>query len=270
MRRFNYLRNRPKLTKIDDITYLERLEVSRKEPSVEFLKELHKAHLHKIPHENLEIQFGRTRKWDISSLFDQIIAKPNRGGLGLELNSLFYHLLEQLGFQCVPVSAGSEPTEIGYGPHYEHLVIVVTLSEEPWLADVGSRNGPLLPKKMVENELQVDYNRYMRMLKDPDENWLLQISNDMTHFSTLYGFAEKERQVIEFIDKHHFYQADPDSFYVGSKFVQKWTRDGLITLTGRHIANTSANEEGRPILNEDEFLSKLEEYYAIKLADLIQ
>lgn len=270
MRRLNYFQNRPKLTKIDAITYLERLGINRQEVSVDYLKQLHKSHLHQIPHENLEIQFGRIRKWDINFLFDQIIAKPNRGGLGLELNFLFYHLLDQLGFQCYPIAAGEKKGEMGYGQQYGHMVLVVAIGEERWLADVGHRNGPLLPKKMVENQLQVDYNRYMRMQKDPDENWLLQISKDMSNFSTIYGFAEKETQYIEFIDRHHFYQVDPDSFYVDSKFVQKWTKDGLITLTGRKIANTSANEEGRPVMNEDAFLSKLEEYFEIRLADLLQ
>lgn len=270
MRRLNIFQNRPKLTKIDAITYLERLEVNRQNPDEGYLKQLHKAHLHQIPHENLEVQFGRTRKWDINTLFDLIIARPNRGGLGLELNFLFYHLLDQLGFRCYPVAAGSKKTEHGYGQYYEHMVLIVAIKEEQWLVDVGSRKGPLLPKKMVENQLQVDYNRYMRMQKDADDNWLLQISNDMSNFTTIYGFAERETQYIEFIDKHHFYQTDPDSFYVDSKFVQKWTREGQMTLTGRKIANTSANESARPIMNEDEFLSKLEEYYDIQLADLLQ
>lgn len=270
MSRLNYFQNRPKLPKIDVLTYLERLKVSRKDPDIDYLKELHKAHLHEVPHENLEIQFGRTRKWEINQLFDQVIAKPNRGGLGLELNFLFYHLIHQLGFHCYPVAATSKKDSTGYGQQYEHMVLIVGFDEEQWLADVGFSNGPLLPKKMIENQLQVDYNRYMRMQKDPDENWLLQISKDMSNFSTIYELAEKETQYIEFIDKHHYYQVDPNSIYVDSKFVQKWTKDGLMTLTGRQIRNTSSNEEGRSIMNEDDFLSKLEEYYEIRLADLLQ
>ncbi len=270
MRRLNYFQNRPKLTKVDVFTYLERLDVSRKDPGESYLKELHKAHLHQVPHENLETHFGRTRKWDILSLFDQIVARPNRGGIGLELNFLFYHLLDQLGFQCYPVTGSSEKSERGYGHNYEYLLLIVVIDEVQWLVDVGTRNGPLLPKKMVENQLQVDYNRYMRMQKDPDENWTLQISRDMSNFSTMYGFADKETQYIEFIDKHHFYQKDPSSFYVDSKFVSKWTKEGLLTLTGQQFANTSANEVGKRIMNEDEFLSKLEEFFHIRLSDLLQ
>ena len=270
MRRLNVFQNRPKLAKIDLVSYLERLAIKRKEPDEAFLKELHKAHLHNFPHENLEIHFGRTRKWDIHFLYEQIITKPNRGGLGLELNFLFYHLLDQLGFQCYPVAASAAKGERGFGQNYEQMVLIVVLDEDQWLADVGSRNGPLLPKKMVENQLQVDYNRYMRLQQDVDEHWLLQISNDMSNFTTCYGFSDKETQYIEFIDRHHAYQTDPNSFYVDTKFVQKWTKEGLITLTGHHITNTSAHEEGRPIMNEDEFLSKLEEYFDIKLADLLQ
>lgn len=270
MRRLNYFQNRPKLKKIDAVTYLERLEVSRNEPSPEYLKQLHKAHLHQIPHENLEIQFGRTQKWDISTLFDNIIAQPHRGGLGLELNFLFYHLLDQLGFQCYPVAAGTQISELGTRQGYEHLVVIVAFEEEQWLADVGTKNGPLLPKKLVENQLQVDYNRYMRFQKDADENWILQVSQDMSNFSTIYTFAEKETQYIEFIDRHHYYQVNPDSDYVDSKFVSKWTKAGLITLTGRKITNISANETGSPIMNEDEFLSKLEEFFGIRLSDLLR
>ena len=270
MRRLNVFQNRPKLPKIDALAYLERLKLSREEPSMDYLKRLHKAHLHEIPHENLEVQFSRKRKWDIYSLFESIILTTNRGGIGLELNFLFYHLIEQLGFQCYAVAASFREDQHAFGNKYQHMVLLVRDNDDVWLADVGSKNGPLVPKRIEENQLQVDYNRYMRLHLDPDENWILQTSGDMTNFSNVYQFREEEVQYIEFIDMHHFYQTDQTSPYVDEKYVAKWTQEGLITLTTRKLLIATSGAASEPIMNEDAFLAQLETHFGIHLADLLE
>lgn len=270
MRRLNYFQNRPKLTKIDAFAYLERLRLVREDPGLDYLKRLHKAHLQQIPHENLEIQFSRKRKWDIRSLFEAIILTENRGGIGLELNFLFYHLLDQLGFQCFPTTASLKAEGQEFGPRYQHMIILVFEEDAIWIADVGSKGGPLTPKQVIENQLQVDYNRYMRLHRDPDENWLLQISGDMSNFTTLYRFREQETQYIEFIDMHQFYQTGVESPYVDQKYISKWSKDGLVTLTDRKLQIATSEEPVQSLMNEDAFLAQLEEHFGIHLSDLLQ
>ena len=133
----------------------------------------------------------------------------------------------------------------------------------------GLEKGPLMPKLIAENQLQVDYNRYMRLHQDADENWLLQVSKDMINFTSVYRFNLQETQYIEFLDRHRFYQNDRESPYVDAKYVSKWMNQGLITLTSQKIYNASSNDEGQAILNEDEFLSQAGRIFRNSIAGLI-
>lgn len=269
MRRLNYFENRSKLPAIDALAYLERLQLKRELPSLSYLKKIHRQHLATIPHENLDIHFNKFISWEIDPIFEKVI-EGKRGGNNLELNFLFYHLLSQLGFDCYTVSASFYQGE-EVGSAYQHLVILVSIEESIWLVDVGHQKGPFLPKRLIENELQVDYNRYLSFFTDSDDNWHLKSSKDTRQFETMYRFALDEAQLIEFIQMHQFYQRDEKSPYRDGKLITQFFPEGRITLTDKKLVNwMNGIGEEIPIMNEDEFLSKLEEFFGIRLQDLLK
>ncbi len=269
MRKLNYFQNRPKLEKIDAYAYLERLGLKRKEPSASNLRELQRHHLLAIPHENLSIHFGKRLTWDISSIFKKIIGS-NRGGINLELNYLFYHLLSQLGYECYTAAAQLKHGD-EFGPTYEHLVIIVDVDDQFWLVDVGLKDSLYSPKEIVNHKLQVDFNRYISLEEDVNGFWELRTSADTTHFQTIYRFRMEEAQTIEFLQMHNYYLEDPASVYRDGKYISQLFPEGRIELMDRVMRhNLNGLREETPIMNEDEFISKLEEYFSIRLTDLLQ
>jgi N-hydroxyarylamine O-acetyltransferase len=115
--------------------YLERISYSgSREPGVETLRQLHRAHMLSVPFENLDILLGYPIELSLPSLYDKIVRR-RRGGFCYELNGLFGWLLEQLGFKIAMLSVrvfnGAKP-----GPEFDHLILLVELDEH-MVADVG-------------------------------------------------------------------------------------------------------------------------------------
>nr|WP_283777801.1 arylamine N-acetyltransferase [Sansalvadorimonas sp. 2012CJ34-2] len=108
----------------------------RVEDTLETFQQLHRAHLHTIPYENIEIRLGRKVSLDTD---DGKIVVNGRGGYCYELNSLFAWLLRQIGFEVQLLSARllSFYSDGNPGPEYEHLVLKFKAGDNWWLADVG-------------------------------------------------------------------------------------------------------------------------------------
>ena len=85
--------------------YLERIGYEGpREPTIETLTGLHRAHMLSVPFENLDIHLGRRLVLDRPVNFAKIV-DHRRGGWCYELNGLFGWLLEQLGFRVFPSEA---------------------------------------------------------------------------------------------------------------------------------------------------------------------
>ena len=76
--------------------------------------------------------------------------------------------------------------------------------------------------------------------------------------------------MIEFMGMCDYHQSSPNSFFTGKKLITQLTSNGRITLTGRTLKmNALSTVSEMEILNEDEFLSKLNEHFGISFQQLI-
>lgn len=268
MKKLNYFKNKPKVAEIDVGAYLKRLDLELEEPTIKFLRKLHSAHIHKVPFENLDIHYRRKIQLDYSKIFDKIVRK-RRGGFCYELNGLFYHLLYHLGYDCYVTSAQMKNDSGEFSPPYDHMIIIVKIKEEDYLADVGFGEAFSYPKEIKTGSVQMDYTTYWRFDKDPDENLLLQFSSNASRFQTKYRFALEEKQIIQFMEMCEFHQTSEKSPFTQKKLITIKTEDGRVTLTDRKLKLLKLGEiEELSILNEDEFLSKLEQHFAISYRQL--
>ncbi|MDI1459394.1 arylamine N-acetyltransferase [Catellatospora sp. KI3] len=121
--------------------YLRLLGVSRKPPSPQFLQELHRAHVHRVPYTNMEIMLGRPGTVDQAESVDRVVRR--RGGYCFQLNGAFAVLLRELGF-TVTMHRGyvvSDLTQVA--ADLNHLALLVhDLPDEAhpdgvWFADTG-------------------------------------------------------------------------------------------------------------------------------------
>ena len=269
MKKLNFFQNRPKAEKIDVESYLSRINVTKKTPSVAYLKQLQKSHLLHIPFENLDIHYGNKIVLDYQKIFKKVVHRK-RGGFCYELNGLFYHLLYHLGFDCYLISARvfNEETEV-FGRDFDHMVIIVVLSDDKFLVDVGFGQGSITPLRISIGEVQMDYTKYWKMEYDPDENILLKQSTDTTFFKTKLLFTTQERQMIQFMEMCEYHQQSPESIFTQKKLVTKITSTGRVTLTDRKLLiHELGTTKEIDILNEDEFLSKLHHHFDISFNQL--
>lgn len=255
-------RQKPKAVPIDTDAYLSKLKLTRELPSLSYLKKLHKAHLLHIPIENLDFHMGKVLPLNVLQLQKKILNK-RRGGVSYELNGLFFQLLLNLDFDCHLVSARLVETS-GWGADFDHPSLLVFLDHAIWLVDVAGTNTFIEPKELVQHKVQVDYTQYFKFDRDPDGNWILLKSSNLSEFHRVYLFSDEPKEYIEFIPRWLWHQANAASRFQKEKHVTQLFNSGRVTLSERTLSLFYKGElEELPIRNEDEFLAKLKYHFGI-------
>lgn len=105
---------------------------------------LHRSHLYAIPYENLDIHLGRKLTLDPDHIYHKIV-EERRGGWCYEMNGLFSQALRQMGFDVTLLgSSVGSPAQGGVDGDLDHLILLVQVDKQPWLADVGFGKGLLI------------------------------------------------------------------------------------------------------------------------------
>lgn len=265
----NHFGKRPKIQPIEVEPYLQHLGLEKEEPSLKYLNKLHRNHLLSIPFENLDIHYRKKIVLDYQKIYEKIIGN-RRGGFCYELNGLFLHLLANLGFD---VQAGSARVfENGHpSAEFDHMIVFCQLGSDRYLCDVGFGELFSHPKKLELNQTTLDYNHYWKFEMNPDEDWILKKSSDNSAFNAIYQFHLQPHEIIEFLPRCNYHQESPDSHFTQQKMITQLFAEGRITLTNRKLKTQLFGEiVEKPILNEDEFLTQLEEYFGINSQALLR
>ena len=122
--------------------YLARLGLSSPlEPDLANLERLQRAHLTRIPFENLDVYAGRTVRTDDEWTVPKVTAR-GRGGWCFELNGAFAALLAELGYDVERRAATVLYSSVSAIP--THLTLQVSL-DRPYLVDVGFGDSFIRP-----------------------------------------------------------------------------------------------------------------------------
>jgi arylamine N-acetyltransferase len=133
--------------------YLELLGLAREAPGLDALRRLARAHLLKVPFENVTSILRRAGRptgsvppLDAERLLEAWTAGRS-GGLCFEITYGFSRLLAALGYQCHPILAyitfpGS------------HQAVLVTLGEKRYLVDAGN-GAPLFEPILLDGTLEL-------------------------------------------------------------------------------------------------------------------
>lgn len=262
---------RPKRPHLNVEGYLNRINVNQSyQPTLAYLKQLHRSHLFAIPFENLDIHHGRKIMLDVQRTYKKVI-EEKRGGFCYELNGLFYHLLMQLKFDCKLISARVFREDGSLGPEFDHMAIVVRINGVQWLVDVGFGDSFIEPKRLEPYQSMLDYNRYFKFEQDPDDNFILLMSSEGVDYQQKYLFSLESREYIQFLEMCDYHQTDLESPFRKKKMITIATKSGRITLTDQSLkASHLGDKTETTLLNQDEFYSKLEHHFGITLPRMIQ
>ena len=189
--------------------YLDRINYSGPVASdLSTLNALHKAHLHSIPFENLDVMLQRWLTQDVGEAFDKLVTEK-RGGWCYEMNGLFEWVLDQIGFDVRRVSCGVRRSKRGDAMLGNHAALIVRLDQD-YLVDVGFGGAqlyalPLIETTTIHTPLQI------ALVRLDDGYWRLHEGGpDAAHS---YDFDPDRCDAVLLEDRFQKQRSDPDSVF---------------------------------------------------------
>lgn len=249
-----------------DITkYLRRINYTGElKPTLKVLQNLQKAHLLLIPFENLDIIKKIPIELEIKKLFNKIILH-NRGGFCYELNGLFFHLLNTIGFKVKMVSARVYNSDNGYGVEFDHMAIIARIDGVEYLTDVGFGEFAFEPLKIELDTILKD-KRGMFKIENYDLDHLLVSKYDTDEWLPEYIFSLQSRELKEYEPMCYYHQSSPDSHFTRKRICSLPTEDGRITISGNSLKLTRGdNHKETEIKNEADLKKLLQKYFNMEL-----
>ena len=231
-------------------------------PSAETLRLLQVAHLQTVPFENLSIHSGEPIILDDEALFEKIVRR-RRGGFCYELNGLFAALLRALGFDVTMLSARVANAEGIFGPDFDHMTLLVTLTER-WLVDVGFGDSFLEPLKLDEEGEQIQGHRAYRIVPENEYLTLMQRSND-DEWRQQYRFTLRPYHYSDYAEMCRYHQTSPQSHFTKARICSRATPEGRISLSDLRFITTLAGGERqeRILTNQEEYATILRDHFGV-------
>jgi N-hydroxyarylamine O-acetyltransferase len=198
--------------------------LSTTSPTLDTLTSLMRAHMARIPFENLDVLLGRGIRVDLDSVYAKLV-ESKRGGYCFEHSTLFRAALEHVGFQPVPHAARVVMMTPRPSAPRTHMFLTLVLDGTTYVLDPGfGGHGPLVPLPLVENvetREGPDVHRFTRR----DGEWLLEakIAGVM---SPLWMTTLERESPIDFVMGNHFTSTWPESSFVQRLMLRTLTPDG--------------------------------------------
>jgi len=233
--------------------YLERIGYAGDlRPSRSVLEALHLAHATHIPFENLDILLGRPIRLDLASLQAKLV-KDRRGGYCFEQNLLFSAVLRQLGFSVTNLAARVRYRTTTLLPR-THMLLLVELAGERWLADVGfGADGLLLPVPLLSVE-GVRHFAWSYRVIDEAGLWVLQSLREGA-WMDLYAFSLEPQLAADYEMANHYVSTHPSSRFVQMLTAQLPSPEVRHILRDRELVEDRGQEiTSRIVADDDELL----------------
>jgi arylamine N-acetyltransferase len=234
------------VSRLDVGAYLDRLGLDDPgTPSVAALRRLHRAHVERVPYENLEIQLGRRTTVDPHESADRIVRR-RRGGYCFHLNGAFSELLVALGYPVTRHRGGVQRTQAD-PPRISGAHMPLTVSGLPhdscpsgvWLVDVGL--GPLYePLPLHDGTFRQGPLEYRLRASDVEPGaWRFEVAP--RHWFVGMDFSPRAAAIADFASMHAHLSSAPESPFVRVATVQRRHADGADVLRG--LVLTRVREE---------------------------
>jgi len=247
----------------DLAAYLQRVDYAGPvEPTLPVLKALHLAHATHIPFENLDILLGRPIRLDIASLQAKLVA-GRRGGYCFEQNRLFATALESIGFEVEALIARVRFRVQQVLPR-THMLLLISLGGDRWLADVGfGADGLLLPVSLESGQSSHQFAWWFRAI-ERDGLWLMQSARAGV-WEDIYAFTLEPQLAVDFEVANHYTATHPDSRFRQLLVVQRVAPQVKVSLRNHELTHdTGTDVMSRTLASEDEMLQVLCEVFGLE------
>ncbi|MDO4262404.1 MAG: arylamine N-acetyltransferase [Eubacteriales bacterium] len=243
------------MTKHQAERYLERIGCGeRRERGAEELERLVRAHLEHVPFENLDVcEDGRIPELTESAVYEKVVERE-RGGWCFELNTLFWGLLEELGYRVYPVAV-----RVIWGrdrlPAVSHMGLVAVVQDRKYYCDVGYGGpGPKGCMALETGEQTIGGERFL--VENPaDGEYRISRLHEGEWRGTLY-FADRPVYREDFQLMNFYCARNPEVVFTRERVVYLCTPDGNKSLRGMELTVKTRGQENRTIYQNEEELRK--------------
>jgi N-hydroxyarylamine O-acetyltransferase len=233
--------------------------------SLEVLRELHWRHPASIPFENLDVVLKNPTRLDLASLQDKLIAR-RRGGYCYEQNTLLMAALQQMGFTVRSLAARVQWQAGGKVAARHHMVLLVSLAEGEFIADVGfgglTMTAPLKFETGLEQE--TPHGRY-RIVAIRDEFQVQAQVDDDWH--PLFQVSLAEQADGDWDSANWYISTSPDSIFTRTVMAAIPLPDRRYTLRNNRLSvhRIGSRSEHRTITEPAELIRELRETFRVNL-----
>lgn len=223
------------------------------------LRRLHRAHLERVPFENLSIHLGEPIVLDEDALVAKLVDRK-RGGFCYELNGAFAWLLKALGYRVTYLEAGVFNGG-QLGPPFDHMVLRVDL-ERPFLADVGFGRNFVEPVPFEPGVDWVDDAGTFRLVEAGEGVFDLLCDGEPQ-----YRLSTAPRSLSEYEAMCRYHQTSASSHFTRKVVCSRLTAGGRITLSGRRLIVTEGGRSTERTFDDDgAWLGVYRAHFGIELA----
>ncbi|WP_330297870.1 arylamine N-acetyltransferase family protein [Streptomyces sp. NBC_00503] len=266
-------------------SYLRRLGITGPlgAPSAEELFALQRAHLERVPYENVDIQLGRSAGIDPGLSVRRFAA--GRGGYCFHLNGAFAALLEHLGYAVTRHLGGvvpepdpeADPVAEAVSPvpgadadvrrvSGNHLALTVRVGGQEYFVDAGLGDGPYEPLPLREGPYRQGGFGYSLERLD-SVGWTYRNPGSS---AAVVDFLSAPAKTADFEAEHLRLSTSEDSGFVRAFAALRRDADGIDVLRGRVLSRIDPVEgtTERVLEGPEEFYAVLEGVFGRELDDL--
>ncbi|TNV19361.1 N-hydroxyarylamine O-acetyltransferase [Buttiauxella sp. B2] len=230
-------------------------------PTLETLQRIHLMHSCSIPFENLDVLLGRTIKLELDNVFEKLVVAW-RGGYCYEQNALLRAALEDIGFAVEDLGARvliAQPPEM---PPRTHRLLLVTINQQRYLADVGFGGKTLTSPLRLETDVEQLTAHGIYRLTHLDGDYLLSIKQQ-DEWIPLYRFDLQPQYFSDFQVANHYVSTWPESHFRHHLMLCLHNIDGTtMTLNNRQFNN---GQQRQDIKDEAELYRILQDVFGLHL-----
>ena len=229
--------------------YLGLLGVKEAPPTFTLLAELVKAHLIKIPFENISKLLYKKQGMNYIPSFDvylDAIEKHNFGGTCYSNNYYFHLLLKHLGFNVKLCGADMRNPDV-------HIINIVTTDEKEFIVDGGYAAPFLQPlPRYLETDFIINNGNDKYIVKPQDENGRTRIEhyndNKLHHWYTANPAPRKIEDFRNVIEDSY---ADHSTF-MNAVRVERFSENGSVSLRNFVVVETAGNKTSTLKISREE------------------
>ena len=258
--------------KADIEGYLARLGLERPvRPDVAWLFAVQRAHLERIPYENLEIQLGRPTSVDPAEAIGRIVR--GRGGYCFHLNGALGTLLASVGYEVrrhLGDVRGSSSDQHAAELTINHQVLTVVCEGERWFVDAGLGDAPYepMPLRAGHYATQGPFTYGIERWSGRVGGWRF-VHDPLAESFTSMVFAPEPVEPAAFAAAHRHLSTSPESDFVRAAVVGRRDERGADMMRGRMFYHVDgAGVSKRLLETSGEWFELLADVYGLELSDV--